>query len=178
MKKWILIPLGLVAYWLLQPKKPEKGNTPNIPNKKPEALSFFTLPAESGIIRNDSQGKGHFGALRGTRLHQGLDFEISKYDLVFAPIDGYINRLVYPYPDDLRWEGCEIIGTGNYADYTVKIFYFKPYVIQTNVYAGEKIGTAQAISEKYSKKMKDHIHVEVRKNGQLIDPAPLFNLYA
>ena len=44
------------------------------------------------------------------------------------------------------------------------------------VYPNEIIGKSQAISKKYSPAMRDHLHVEVRYKGQLVDPASLFNL--
>lgn len=44
------------------------------------------------------------------------------------------------------------------------------------VYPNDIVGKAQAISKKYSRAMTDHLHVEVRYKGQLIDPTSLFKL--
>ena len=56
-----------------------------------------------------------------------------------------------------------------------KFFYVIPtLLIGQTVAQGKIIATAQAISKKYGSAMKDHIHVEVRKNNNLLDPAKFF----
>jgi murein DD-endopeptidase MepM/ murein hydrolase activator NlpD len=182
MKNWTwIIPAGLVAYWLFKPENHNSNVTvPALPSSgnSPEATPQFAMPADNATIRNDGQGKGHFGASRGSRVHNGLDLLVKENQVIMSPIDGYVKRMAFPYDDDHRWQGVEIIGSGQHAQYAVKIFYFIPYKIGWTVKAGQHIGKAQAISKKYSPAMKDHIHIEVRKGNQLLDPAPFFNLYA
>lgn len=87
--------------------------------------------------------------------------------------------MAYPYGTargNDQWEGCVIVGIGDYKGYEVKIFYMRPFVIGDYLFPGDIIGVAQDISRKYSPAMMDHLHVEVRRNGVLLDPAKLFEL--
>jgi murein DD-endopeptidase MepM/ murein hydrolase activator NlpD len=52
----------------------------------------------------------------------------------------------------------------------------RPFVMGDYLFPGDIIGVAQDISRKYSPSMMDHLHVEVRRNGVLLDPAKLFEL--
>lgn len=140
---------------------------------------FFPVTSPYQKIRNDSQGKGFFGASRGRRTHNGLDILVSPGNAVYCPIEGVMLRMAYPYGTsrgNKQWEGCAIVGVGDYQGYEVKIFYMRPFYIGDHLFPGDIIGIAQDISRKYSPAMMDHLHVEVRRDGVLIDPATLFEL--
>lgn len=150
----------------------KKDNTYFVPN-------FYPIIQPSQKMRNDSKGDGHFGASRGRRTHNGLDLIVVPGSAVYCPIEGYMKRVAFPYGAGKRnkkWLGCAIEGMGLYRGYEVKIFYMDPFLMGEDVYPNDIIGKAQAISKKYSSQMIDHLHVEVRYKGQLIDPASLFNL--
>ena len=124
------------------------------------------------VVRNDAQGGGHFESSRGARKHRATDYVVTEGEPIFMPEDGIVERRAYPYGNDRRWEGVKIKGY-NGIDY--KLFYFMPLpdVIGKTIKAGDVIGHAQAISNKYpssSKPMKDHLHVEMYKNGERINP--------
>lgn len=122
-------------------------------------------------VRFDSAGSGYFGASRGggTRKHSGLDFRCKPGETVFSPISGRVVRLTNAYPDDSRFKGIVISGHG--GKYEIKMFYFVPSVSDGDfVLAGMPIGSAQSISSKYGGSMLDHLHLEVRRLGQLVDP--------
>lgn len=126
----------------------------------------FASPTASKIIRGcDNHGCGNFGATRGGRLHQGEDFTVASGAKVFAPISGKVTRHPIPYSDDSRYTGIEITN----QDYTVKVFYIRnQLVIGTNVKAGDVIGFAQDLKQKYGQGITNHIHVEMRdKAGNL-----------
>jgi len=130
----------------------------------------LSKPVEPLEMRNDPSGQGHFGASRGRREHQGVDYLVEKGQSVFSPIHGTVTRSAQPYASDSKYQGCVIEND----DYEVKLFYMIPTKIGNNVKAGEKIGIAQAISEKYGGSMKDHIHIEVRtQSGELLNPSDL-----
>lgn len=140
---------------------------------------FYPITSPYQKIRNDARGDGYFGASRGRRIHNGLDILVSPGSAVYCPIEGIMLRMAYPYGTtrgNHQWEGCVIVGVGDYRGYEVKIFYMRPFVIGDYLFPGEIIGIAQDISRKYSPSMLDHLHVEVRRNGVLIDPATLFKL--
>lgn len=126
------------------------------------------------MLRSDTQGDGQYGASRGDRLHQGVDVQVYEGEPIYAPIDGVINRVAYPYANDLQWRGLEMSGADAWQGYSVKMFYMSPEMslIGKPVSRGQVVGKAQAISKKYTPAMKDHLHVEIRKDGALIDPTP------
>ncbi len=141
--------------------------------------TFFPVVQPAQKMRNDTRGDGHFGASRGRRVHNGLDIVTSPGSAVYCPIEGIMKRMAYPYGmsrRNVKWTGCVVDGVGIYRGYEVKIFYMQPFLMGEFVYPNEIIGKSQAISKKYSPAMTDHLHVEVRYKGQLVDPASLFNL--
>lgn len=119
-------------------------------------------------IRSDSGGCGRFGSKRGKRKHEGTDFLCEPEQVVRAVIQGRLVR-AFPYANDLSYTGCRIWG----KEWMAKMFYFKPYehLINESVLAGEVIGIAQDISQKYGCEMKPHIHVGLYK----LNPTLLVN---
>lgn len=119
----------------------------------------------------DPQGCGYFGASRGSRKHMGLDIVARPGETISSPITGKVTRYPYPYGDDLRYKGIEIVN----QQYKIKMFYVDAFTqIGTEVKAGQPIGIAQDIASKYDGGMTNHVHVEVYKNGVAVDPAGLF----
>ncbi len=117
-------------------------------------------------IRNDSSGSGHFGASRNGQSHHGTDYLVIEGQNIYSPINGKVTRIAMPYSDDSSFKGCVIEN----EKYKVKIFYIIPQKIGKYVIAGQRVGTAQDITKKYGGSMKNHIHIEIIKNNQLIDP--------
>jgi len=119
-------------------------------------------------IRSDAGGDGHFGAKRGDRKHEGLDFLCEPGQVVKAVIAGKLVR-AFPYAGDTFYTGCRIWG----ACWMSKMFYFEPYarLVNEDVLAGEVIGIAQDISKKYGGDMKPHIHCALYK----LNPTLLVN---
>lgn len=133
-----------------------------------------------GVRGFDGFGSGAFGAPRGTypngtkRTHQGVDLIVEKGNYVYSPLDGIFNRVAIPYANDSKYKGFEVIGEGKHDGYTSKVFYCIPGQSMkkgVKVKAGKTIiATAQSLQEKYGSRMTDHIHIEIRKNGVLINP--------
>ena len=119
-------------------------------------------------IRSDPGGDGHFGASRGDRKHEGIDFLCTPGQVVRAVIAGKLVS-AYPYAGDVIFAGCRLWG----KDFMAKMFYFIPNenLINEDVLAGEDIGIAQDISAKYGGGMKPHIHVGLYK----LNPTLLVN---
>lgn len=123
------------------------------------------------IVRNDSEGQGHFGAKRGNRLHYGVDWLVEKGEAIFSPTDGKLVRMAYPDANDYSKSGFLFKEDATGIEH--KVFYAIPdySLIGKNVKAGQKIATAQSVSEKYGlSKMKDHIHHEMTLNGNQLNP--------
>ncbi|MEM1123823.1 MAG: M23 family metallopeptidase [Bacteroidota bacterium] len=161
--------ISLLAYSLLKSKKGTTVKNPRTDQSQP--LTQFLPIVQPLEMRNDPLGEGHFGASRGIRTHNGVDLVTFEGQKIFSPIDGVVVRYANPYPDDSRWKGILIQGNGFFADTTVKIFYMNSMFFPSElIVAGQTIGISQAISQKHGSAMIDHIHVEVRQKGQLIDP--------
>ena len=173
------IVLGIIGGLLFL--KPNKGKTSSITPGSSQNTSnnnggFFPIVSPL-IVRNDPAGKGCYMCRRGSRKHNGLDVLINKYEDIVCPIDGVMSRYLQVYQSDKKYIGCEIVGTGEFIGYKIKLFYMMPAnLVGLNITRGEYIGYAQAISEKYpGQGMLDHIHIEVYYNNNRIDPAPLFS---
>ena len=124
--------------------------------------NIYLISPTGGGVRNDSGGSGYFLAKRGTRLHQGVDYELPDGvgQLVVAPITGRIERIAYPYSDTQDFTGCVLRGD----DIWIKMFYFRPYdaLIGQRVTMAQPIGIAQDISKRY-KDVTPHVHLEIIK---------------
>ena len=134
--------------------------------------TLLVNPVLNGKSRgSDRWGSGSFGAPRGSRQHNGLDIAVVKGEDVLSPIDGVVIRKAYPYASDLSYTGVLIEGAGVHAGIIVKMFYISPSpsIIGSHVKAGDKIGSAQDLTRKYSD-ITNHIHIEVIKDGVALDP--------
>lgn len=133
---------------------------------------IWVNPTGKGM-RNDSAGSGAFGAPRGSRKHRGIDLLCEPGQEVLAPLDGIFQRLAFPYSDTQEYSGILLLS----QPYEVKLFYLLPFsnLVGAWVSAGTPIGTAQDVTERYpGQGMLPHIHVQVTRGGELIDPQPLF----
>ena len=110
-------------------------------------------------IRSDSAGDGHYGSPRGSRLHEGIDFECVPCDGIFMPVTGKLKRVAYPYSDK-SYSG--VIINSDWCD--IKMFYFEPDLdlIGKVVRQGDIIGKAQDITIRYPDQgMTPHIHLAI-----------------
>lgn len=144
--------------------------------KQSESLPFspgfprFSAPiAGQLVLRNDIQGAGHFGAPRGSRKHEGIDFVAPAQKAVLAPISGVIRKLQV-YSTDPKWQGVAIKS----GDVEVKMFYVSPLAkLPVNINRGEIVGFMQDRAAA-SPGMINHIHFELRIKGTIQDPGQYF----
>lgn len=151
-----------------------KDGTPRAPDMKP--------PVPNTRIRNkDDWGEGRFGADRtnpnGTvRKHKGVDIVTTPGETVASPVNGTYVRPARPYADDPKYSGV-MINADDGSE--VKVFYVEPapgLKPGDKVEAGKTpIGTSQDITQRYPATAKrrpitNHVHIQVKKNGQFIDP--------
>jgi hypothetical protein len=118
-------------------------------------------------IRNDSKGLGTFGAQRDGHIHQGLDIRTTKGEKIKAPFDMSFAFTARVYSDDPKYLATEYKTKNG----TFRVMYMQPVTSKKDFKQGEIIGIAQSISEKWGNTMLDHIHVEIRENGKLKNPA-------
>ncbi len=77
-----------------------------------------------------------------------------------------------PYKDDPRFLGVELLGGGQWAGITIKIFYITSSR-SGDTKAGEPIGEAQDLSVKYPG-ITNHIHLEVRFGDRILSPDEVY----
>jgi murein DD-endopeptidase MepM/ murein hydrolase activator NlpD len=123
---------------------------------------------------HDGYGSGQFGVSRdgGIRTHRGLDIIAKPSALIFSPIRGTIVREAFPYKGDTSVRGVVVKGTNEWTDYEVKIFYAEG-LLSGDVLPGQHIAFAQDLSKRYPG-ITNHVHVEVRRGGKVIDPQDIF----
>jgi murein DD-endopeptidase MepM/ murein hydrolase activator NlpD len=167
----ILIAGVLLLALIVRAKKSNNGATGETPAKlfRPMLLNWKMREC-------DAFGCGHFGASRSrsgrglATKHEGTDFIANPGAIVFAPGDGKYVRSALPYPGDERYKGLVL----QLGEYEMKVFYVSPSIAPgKEIRPGEAIGLVQNLAPKYDG-ITNHIHVEVRKSGELINPMELF----
>jgi len=118
--------------------------------------------------QSDSFGSGHYGASRGSRKHNGIDYACLPGGKVLSPVSGSVTKLGYPYGDDLSFRYVQITDSDN-IDH--RVFYCDPKVkVGDHVTGGlSMIGYVQDLDKRYPR-ITPHIHYEVKKNGEFIHP--------
>ncbi len=145
-----------------------------------DGVSDYANPTH-GLIRGvDAYGSGRFGAVRdgGKRKHHGVDYIATPGDWVEAPIAGVVTKYGYAYrrDADLRYVEIKNSDTGM----TARVLYVDASVADgATITAGEIIGTAQNLADRYPGGITNHVHVELTDAaGVLLDPATLLPLGA
>lgn len=112
----------------------------------------------------DAQGAGYFGASRGTRKHNGVDFVSTPNEPVRAFLGGKVTKLGYPYSHDLSFRYVQVTKGDKHCRY----FYVSPTVeVGDEVEAGDMLGTCQELP--YDG-ITQHYHFEVKQRGAYLDP--------
>lgn len=123
---------------------------------------------------NDPTGFGHFGAKRGNRKHKGHDVLSVKGESVVSMINGTVTKIGYAYANALQFRYVEVTNDV----FKVWLMYLEHDNLKVGQYVceGERVGSALDIAKyhnskrKDGKQMKNHIHIQIWKNGVLVDP--------
>lgn len=160
---------------------PPTGSTSSGPASGTPGRGTWVSPTGKGVRGCDAYGCGGFGARRTsggrTYSHQGTDFVSTPGQEVVAPTEAIVNRSLQVYPGDSRFSGVEVMTS---SGETVKLFYMAPdrSLIGSTVAQGQSLGVAQDLSLKFpvlpTGSMTNHVHVEIRFGGQIVDPASFF----
>lgn len=130
-------------------------------------MIFAVLPQRVA----DDAGDGAFGASRGDRKHNGIDYSCATGTGILAPCDGQVTKLGYPYADALEYRYVQITDANGLNH---RVFYISPTVElnQWMVEGTSQIGTAQDIAAKYpARGMANHVHYEIKDGSDYIDPS-------
>ena len=100
------------------------------------------------VRADDGYGSGVFGASRGGRLHEGVDYACYPGSQLLSPVAGRVSKLGYTYASDLSFRYVEITD-GNLSRH--RFMYVEPMVEHgALVVVGGVLGTAQAIADKHN----------------------------
>lgn len=133
-------------------------------------------------LRNlDPTGNGWYGASRGSREHLGLDVVTFPGEEIFACMGGKVSKLgwmYHGYTAGMRY--IEITNKVGNHEYRLRQCYVAPKIKKgVIIEANQFIGVAENVSDYHFSKgdkhrMKNHIHLQLWKNGLITDPEPLF----
>jgi murein DD-endopeptidase MepM/ murein hydrolase activator NlpD len=116
-------------------------------------------------------GAGWYGAPRGARSHNGIDYAVEPGIEILSPVEGKVTKLGYPYADDLSFRYVQVTDEDGYQH---RVFYVEPSVnVGQRVGTRTVIGTAQNIAGRYAfeGRMTNHVHYEVKDPaGNFVDP--------
>lgn len=134
-----------------------------------------TFKKDSASIERgcDAMGCGEFGASRGDRKHNGLDLLFEAWESVYAPFKLKIKRFGKVYASTTQFDLVEFTGFGVFSIFTYKVMYIdtvKTWNVNDIIDKGQLLGNAQDIADYHGGGMKNHIHVEVRVLGKLLNP--------
>ncbi|MDE0540480.1 MAG: M23 family metallopeptidase [Rhodospirillales bacterium] len=155
------------------------GSATPVPGRKPEPPAEQGIrllpPVDNPVIRNDPAGGGAFGASRngGKRTHKGIDILAEPGTEVRAPVSGTVQvRTVYGAGHKFHKQFDSIwIDTPDGT--RVKLFYVDGSELKRGqkVSAGDVLGVMQDRA-RHDAGMKNHVHIEVHRNGKSVDPSP------
>lgn len=128
----------------------------------------------------DAHGQGHYHASRGNRLHNGVDVACYPDSAICAIDGGTVTKIGRPYyfPDPKN-KKQRLQNALRYVEVTTvtglayRYFYVDPVVEQGHtVFKGNPIGRAQDLFAIYGQDMTNHVHIEIKRGGDFIDPTP------
>jgi murein DD-endopeptidase MepM/ murein hydrolase activator NlpD len=119
----------------------------------------------------DKYGSGAFGAPREGREHNGLDIAFVPGTGIFSLRLGRVTKIGFPHSiEDTKKGHLRYVQVTDTNGYDARYFYLNPCVKVGEVAESWRvIGTTQNLQGIYPG-IVDHIHFEVKKNGQFIDP--------
>lgn len=129
----------------------------------------------------DAQGCGYFGASRGSKTHQGIDLIYERWTEILAPFKLKILRFGKPYADVSRsqFDLVEFTGFGVWSFFKFKLMYVdavKYWDVGKIIEKGSFFCNSQDIAGYYGGGMTNHVHLECRFMGKLINPTKLIKL--
>ena len=134
----------------------------------------YANPTGKAIRKSDHYGEGHFGASRGRRTHDGTDYVAIAGQHVKAPISGKVVKISRPYASGVDahiLSGVHIVASDGTQCW---VWYMQPAanIVGKVVKAGDNIGIAKTLKNRYKKGITDHVHVRIHgRFGKKINPS-------
>lgn len=117
----------------------------------------------------DKWGSGAYGAPRGDRTHNGIDFVAEPGTMIYPDKFGEVTKLGYPYGDDTSFRYVEVTDENGYR---LRYFYLIPVVkVGQRVDKDTVIGAVQDLTTRYPG-IKNHVHLEIKlPDGSYVNPS-------
>lgn len=124
----------------------------------------------------DAFGSGAYGASRGSRSHNGVDFQVPVGSKVLAPVSGTVTKLGFPYKQEptspFKDEGEErkfyAKAKMRYVEIEADGMFWRVMYIEPRTKVGYQvrrddtiIGIAQDLQTAYGSGMTRHVHLEI-----------------
>ena len=138
--------------------------------KKPEII-VFSMPVQGEVLKPHSQSQLQFSATYSDmRLHTGVDIAAKKGTAVSACGDGTVKNI------ELNTTLGNVITIEHKNGITAKYASVENIEVEIsdNVKAGDIIGTVATVPAECAD--KEHLHLEVFKNGKSADPLKTLGL--
>jgi murein DD-endopeptidase MepM/ murein hydrolase activator NlpD len=122
---------------------------------------------DRALIRNDAFGKGAFGSSRnGDRTHKGIDLLVKLGNPVTAAKSGRVSHAGlgkgYGWYVELRHPDGRVSRYAHLGQLSVSVGEW--------VVAGQRLGTAGKSGNADDPAIRPHVHFEIRKKDQALDP--------
>ena len=119
------------------------------------------------IRQPDAHGAGYFGAPRGSRKHNGIDYACYPGSEVYPTVAGTVTKLGYPYAAHTEYRYVEVTDTHHREH---RYFYIYPSVrVGEYVTVEDVIGKTQDLTKIYPG-ITNHVHYEIKHGGQYLNP--------
>ncbi len=149
------------------------GNTGNITETIPVANTTFVVPMKNATLAKDYSGSElqYNDTLKQWEIHKGIDFVAGDNLDVFAVADGTVSNV---YTNYLEGNVVEI----THANGIISIYKSLEAV---NVKVGEKVNAGTIIGQAGDSMAQElntgkHLHLEMKKDGKLVDPNDYIDL--
>lgn len=124
-------------------------------------------PVEATCVVSSDFGKRFHPTYKEMRFHTGIDFKAKKGAPVFATADGYVEKIVYNHA-----------GYGNYLIIKHNEEYLTLYssLDEIDVQQGQEVKQGETIASvgKTPASTGTHLHYEIMKNGEKVNPKDYF----
>ena len=124
---------------------------------------------------DDPWGSGAWHASRGDRLHTGVDYACWPGSQVLSGTVGVVSKVGWPYSPEHEKKGhLRYVEIHTPLGYDIRYMYIDPTVKQGDkISKNQVIGIAQDLTKIYPG-ITPHVHVDVRKLSEYINPEIYF----
>ncbi|MHB9146951.1 MAG: M23 family metallopeptidase, partial [Candidatus Amoebophilus sp.] len=144
--------------------------------KQQSDKKLLVNPTGKGI-RNDSGGLGHFGAPRGVRKHMGIDFQSVYGQDVVSPVTGKAINSSFKNKKNIEIPTVVIVPTSQDIGFNkLELLYVGPIRGGwRSINKGDVVGQSISLQTLgYTADVGPHIHLQMKLNGEWVNPTPYF----